>query len=113
MEFALSWFVYTLVRFLSIFIFLQHHSFITLFQMSFWNSRSLSLADMYIDQGDPSEKQGELNFSLDYDYASQTLKLKIIQVSYEGMLRQKGVLLLKRLGLSTLCASGDRSIVGQ
>jgi hypothetical protein len=35
---------------------------------------------MYTDQGDPSEKCGELNFSLEYDYATQTLKLKIIQV---------------------------------
>jgi len=36
---------------------------------------------MYADQGDPSEKCGDLNFSLEYDYATQTLKLKIIQVS--------------------------------
>jgi hypothetical protein len=31
-------------------------------------------------QGEPSEKCGELNFGLDYDFSSQTLKLKIIQV---------------------------------
>ena len=36
--------------------------------------------DMYMDQGEPSEKCGELNFGLEYDFATQTLKLKIIQV---------------------------------
>jgi hypothetical protein len=35
---------------------------------------------MYLDQGEPSEKCGELNFGLDYDFSTQTLKLKIIQV---------------------------------
>ncbi len=35
---------------------------------------------VFLRQGDPSERQGELNFSLEYDYATQTLKLKIIQV---------------------------------
>ena len=30
--------------------------------------------------GEPSEKCGEINFSLDYDFQTQTLKLKIIQV---------------------------------
>jgi len=35
--------------------------------------------DMYLDQGDPSEKCGELNFGLEYDFATQTLKLKINQ----------------------------------
>ena len=38
--------------------------------------------DMYMDQGEPSEKCGELNFGLEYDFATQTLKLKIIQVKY-------------------------------
>ena len=37
---------------------------------------------MYLDQGEPSEKCGELNFGLEYDFATQTLKLKIIQVSH-------------------------------
>ena len=41
----------------------------------------MSLVDMYIETGDPSEKCGELNFSLDYDFATQTLKLKMIQGS--------------------------------
>ena len=50
-------------------------------QLSFWQNRSISLVDMYTDQGEPSEKCGDLNFSLEYDYATQTLKLKIIQVS--------------------------------
>ena len=41
----------------------------------------MSLVDMYIETGDPSEKCGELNFSLDYDFATQTLKLRLIQAS--------------------------------
>ena len=43
----------------------------------------MSLVDMYVETGDPSEKCGELNFSLDYDFATQTLKLKMIQVSLD------------------------------
>jgi len=35
---------------------------------------------MYLEQGEPSEKCGELNFGLEFDYETQTLKLKIIQV---------------------------------
>ena len=50
-------------------------------QLAFWQNRSISLVDMYLDQGDPSEKCGELNFGLEYDFATQTLKLKINQVS--------------------------------
>jgi len=47
--------------------------------LAFWQNRSISLVDMYLDQGDPSEKCGELNFGLEYDFATQTLKLKINQ----------------------------------
>jgi len=47
--------------------------------LAFWQNRSISLVDMYLDQGEPSEKCGELNFGLEYDFATQTLKLKIIQ----------------------------------
>ena len=47
----------------------------------------MSLVDMYIETGDPSEKCGELNFSLDYDFATQTLKLKMIQVGEIEMQR--------------------------
>ena len=35
---------------------------------------------MYINEGEPTEKCGDLNFGLEYDFATQTLKLKIIQV---------------------------------
>jgi hypothetical protein len=35
---------------------------------------------LLVCQGEPSEKCGEINFSLDYDFNTQTLKLKIIQV---------------------------------
>jgi hypothetical protein len=41
---------------------------------------------MYLDQGEPTEKCGELHFGLDYDFATQTLKLKIIQVTKEKLL---------------------------
>lgn len=45
----------------------------------------MSLVDMYTDTGDPTEKCGELNFALDYDFATQTLKLKMIQVRLKGV----------------------------
>jgi len=36
--------------------------------------------DMYADQkGDPSERCGDINFGMEYDFPTQTLKLKIIQ----------------------------------
>ncbi len=41
----------------------------------------MSLVDMYLDQGEPSEKCGEIHFGLEYDFGTQTLKLKIIQVN--------------------------------
>jgi len=47
-------------------------------KLSFWNNRSISLMDMYGADGN-DEKCGEINFGLDYDFATQTLKLKIIQ----------------------------------
>ena len=37
---------------------------------------------MYINEGEPTEKCGDLNFGLEYDFATQTLKLKIIQVRF-------------------------------
>ena len=38
------------------------------------------MMNMYGGDGN-DEKCGEINFGLDYDFATQTLKLKIIQVS--------------------------------
>ena len=38
--------------------------------------------DMYMNDGEPSEKCGDLNFGLEYDFATQTLKLKIIRVLF-------------------------------
>ena len=39
------------------------------------------MLDLYGDQqGEPSEKYGDINFGIDYDFPTQTLKLKIIQV---------------------------------
>lgn len=55
------------------------------FQLAFFNNRSISLVDMYTDMGEPTEKCGELNFGLEYDFATQTLKLKIIQVTLKGI----------------------------
>ena len=50
-----------------------------LFQLSFWQNRTMSLMDMYGGDGN-DEKCGEINFGLDYDFATQTLKLRIIRV---------------------------------
>ena len=41
---------------------------------------------MYKDQqGDPSEKCGDIHFGLNYDFSKQTLKLKIIEVMQVGL----------------------------
>ena len=42
--------------------------------------------DMYGTDGN-DEKCGEINFGLDYDFATQTLKLKIIQVLKNTLLK--------------------------
>ena len=49
--------------------------------------------DMYGTDGN-DEKCGEINFGLDYDFSTQTLKLKIIQVLTNTLLKviQKCVL---------------------
>lgn len=53
-----------------------------LLQMAFLQSRSVSLVDMYIDNTEPSENVGQIQFSLEYDFQNSTLMLRIIQVSY-------------------------------
>ena len=41
---------------------------------------------MYKDQqGEPSEKCGDIHFGLNYDFSTQTLKLKIIEVMQVGL----------------------------
>ena len=40
------------------------------------------MMNMYGGDGN-DEKCGEINFGLDYDFATQTLKLKIIQVDHD------------------------------
>ena len=51
------------------------------FQLSFLQNRSFTLLSLYSDQaGEPSEKCGDINFNIEYEYPTQTLKLKIIQV---------------------------------
>ena len=44
------------------------------------NSRIFHVSLYLVVQGEPSEKCGEINFSLDYDFNTQTLRLKLIQV---------------------------------
>ncbi|XP_037070879.1 synaptotagmin-7-like isoform X1 [Pollicipes pollicipes] len=46
---------------------------------AFWQNRSVSLLDMYIDNSEPSENIGQIQFSLEYDYQNSTLVLRIIQ----------------------------------
>jgi len=47
--------------------------------MAFWQNRSISLVDMYIDNSEPTENVGNIHFSLEYDFENTTLILKIIQ----------------------------------
>lgn len=49
--------------------------------MAFWQNRSISLVDMYIDNSEPTENVGQIHFSLEYDFQNTTLILKIMQVS--------------------------------
>ena len=51
-------------------------------QMAFWQNRSISLVDMYIDNSEPTETVGQIHFSLEYDFQNTTLILKIMQVSF-------------------------------
>ncbi|XP_023245877.1 synaptotagmin-7 isoform X1 [Copidosoma floridanum] len=46
---------------------------------AFLQSRSVSLVDMYIDNAEPTENVGQIHFSLEYDFQSTTLILRIIQ----------------------------------
>jgi hypothetical protein len=53
---------------------------------SFWQSRSFTLMDLYADpQGETGEKCGDINFGIDYDFPTQTFKLKLIQVRGRGI----------------------------
>ena len=51
-------------------------------QMAFWQNRSVSLVDMYIDNSEPTENVGQIHFSLEYDFQNTTLILKIMQVRF-------------------------------
>ncbi|KAJ8688005.1 hypothetical protein QAD02_023800, partial [Eretmocerus hayati] len=46
---------------------------------AFMQSRSVSMVDMYIDNNEPTENVGQIHFSLEYDFQSTTLILRIIQ----------------------------------
>ncbi|XP_051167354.1 synaptotagmin-7 isoform X2 [Leptopilina boulardi] len=46
---------------------------------AFLQSRSVSLVDMYIDNSEPSENVGQIQFSLEYDFQNTNLIVKIIQ----------------------------------
>lgn len=50
-------------------------------QMAFFQNRSLSLVDMYIDTSEPTENVGEIQFSLEYNFNKMTLIIRIMQVS--------------------------------
>lgn len=50
-------------------------------QMAFFQNRSLSLVDMYIDTSEPTENVGQIQFSLEYNFNESTLILRIMQVS--------------------------------
>ena len=63
---------------------------IFLLQSSFWQSRSFALMDFYADPlGEPGEKCGDINFGIDYDFPTQTFKLKIIQVRQDNFYSKK------------------------
>ena len=49
--------------------------------MAFWQNRSISLVDMYIDNSEPTENVGHIHFNLEYDFENTTLILKIVQVA--------------------------------
>lgn len=38
------------------------------------------MVDMYIDNSEPTENVGQIQFSLEYDFQNTTLILKVIQV---------------------------------
>ena len=50
-------------------------------QMAFFQNRSLSLVDMYIDTSEPTENVGQIQFSLEYNFSEMTLIVRIMQVS--------------------------------
>lgn len=40
------------------------------------------MVDMYIDNSEPTENVGQIQFSLEYDFQNTTLILKVIQVNF-------------------------------
>ncbi|XP_069159115.1 synaptotagmin-7 isoform X3 [Procambarus clarkii] len=48
-------------------------------QMAFFQNRSLSLVDMYIDTSEPTENVGQIQFSMEYNFNEMTLILRIMQ----------------------------------
>ncbi|CAG0922056.1 unnamed protein product [Notodromas monacha] len=47
--------------------------------MAFWQAKSMSLLDMYVDTSEPTDAVGQIQFSLEYDFSTSTLILKIFQ----------------------------------
>ena len=62
--------------------------------MAFWQNRSVSLVDMYIDNSEPTENVGQIHFSLEYDFQNTTLILKIMQVRFISLFLSFFLLLL-------------------
>ncbi|XP_063878744.1 synaptotagmin-7-like isoform X2 [Scylla paramamosain] len=48
-------------------------------KMAFFQNRSLSLVDMYIDTSEPTENVGQIQFSMEYNFNEMTLILRIMQ----------------------------------
>ncbi|MPC80318.1 hypothetical protein E2C01_074895 [Portunus trituberculatus] len=53
--------------------------------MAFFQNRSLSLVDMYIDTSEPTENVGQIQFSMEYNFNEMTLILRIMQVRGKGV----------------------------
>jgi hypothetical protein len=46
----------------------------------------MSLLDMYVDTSEPTDTVGQIQFSLEYDFSTSTLILKIYQVTLVAIL---------------------------
>lgn len=75
--------------------------------MAFWQNRSISLVDMYIDNSEPTENVGQIHFSLEYDFQNTTLILKIMQVSYAAPCSPSSVCFYLVWRTASLRGSGD------
>lgn len=47
------------------------------------------MVDMYIDNSEPTENVGQIQFSLEYDFQNTTLILKVIQVGCRNVKKSR------------------------